>query len=963
MKHARNHNKENIKKMPFRKFLTAGILLLLLTVSGGIPLNAQLLPQDHAYQRALYSWLGTIQISDVQIPNDYPSWDGSYTSNTELANLWKEVSLRGVSNPVFPHGVFKARANWFVLDDGNGAGVEGAGQVHHARYPNNAAYWYQRSLPTSNGEGNPFYRNEGLCNRALVTTAVDMIMSDYYHDQRENPWGTNVWARDDPRFLGGLMNAWTYTFRICQEVLDSSAQQAFIDGFVRMTNKLGENGANRHTPNMQTRVIPSMANLYKSVEDQAIKDLAVGVARKYMFGYEDGNFEDNQRFPQSLIYPAGYVQEGYGPETTYNGVSLYHLLEARAITGTDPEWAFMDEPLRRMADFRAYQLFDEPSGLTEGPSAYAGRTGASWARLQGGNPWRDITLAGFYEEGRAFSRTLVSKSDMVDRIQSTLGGGRMVENFSEIDSEDAPPFAIDHDHHWPSYVPYSPPEGWYDRLNALSNSDSFELPFSRDGYYFSKSFADDFWSYKNVDSGREFGFFVESESDGGTYSGYRGGALQAFWTKDGGLFILGRQNKASNSRDWNEIEEWGAHHVFGVTSGGLFSSAVEQRRDVVYNLENETPNISVSGPLNSEDQEQAVELDITHEFRAISNGLTIVHTISPTGSQQLNELWASIPVFLRDCDPQDSNGSQCDLNDTSIYYWNGNDWRSLDTSPVASTKIALGRDFGDGEKFVYIRFEEDKIVRLSSNVWQQTYQANSRLRNVLISFIDNPGQSRSLSSPVFLEYSITTSDAAGSIPPTISNQAPSVSISTPVRNESLGISEDIELEAVVSDSDGNVVKVEFLVDGNSIGTDENGNNGWRISWRPATEGAYTIEAIATDNDGASKKSDPVNVNIVSEQATSNEDTNLTPDNFAIHQNFPNPFNAETTLEFDVPYTSHVNLSVYDLSGREIDTLVDKNLSLGTHHLNWSVEDLPSGVYFIRMETEEGTYHTRATVLK
>ena len=494
-------------------------MFLLLTVSGGISVKAQLLPQDHAYQRGLYQWMQTLRISDVEIPDENPTWDGTYSSTTELANLWKEISLRNVTNEVYPEGIFKAKAKWFVLDDGNRAGIEGAGEVHHARFPNNAAYWYQRSLPLANGgQGNPFYKNAGICNRALVTTAVDMIMSDYWHDQRENPWGTDVWARDDPRFLGGLMNAWTYSVRICGEVLDNEARSAFVDGLVRMTEKLGERGANRNTPNMQTRVIPAMANLYMLADDEAIRDLSIRVARKYMYGYEDGEFEVNHKFPQSLVYPAGYVQEGYGPETTYNGVSLYHIMEARAITGEDPRWDFMDPAIKQIADFRAYQLFREPDGFVDGPSAYAGRTGASWAKLQSSHPWRDITVAGYYEEGLAFSEEMRTESQMVSAVMSTLDG-RMVSEFAGIGTEDVEPFAIDHDHHWPSYTPYNAPDGWYDRLSALSKSadQAFEIPFSRDNYYFSKSFANDFWSYKNADAGREFGFFVESEADGGTY--------------------------------------------------------------------------------------------------------------------------------------------------------------------------------------------------------------------------------------------------------------------------------------------------------------------------------------------------------------------------------------------------------------------------------------------------------------
>src|SRR5690606_15576765 len=148
------------------------------------------------------------------------------------------------------------------------------------------------------------------------STAVDFIMTDHWHDQRKNPWGTDVWAKDDPRFLGGLLNAWAYAYGVCRNEIGSDARAAFEDGLREMTQKLLVRGASRHTPNMQTRVVSAMAHLYNAVDDTRTKDLALRTARKYMFGYEDGVLEKHHRFPQSLFYPAGYVQEGFSPETT-----------------------------------------------------------------------------------------------------------------------------------------------------------------------------------------------------------------------------------------------------------------------------------------------------------------------------------------------------------------------------------------------------------------------------------------------------------------------------------------------------------------------------------------------------------------------------------------------------------------------------------------------------------------------
>ncbi len=81
-----------------------------------------------------------------------------------------------------------------------------------------------------------------------------------------------------------------------------------------------------------------------------------------------------------------------------------------------------------------------------------------------------------------------------------------------------------------------------------------------------------------------------------------------------------------------------------------------------------------------------------------------------------------------------------------------------------------------------------------------------------------------------------------------------------------------------------------------------------------------------------------------------------PDSFSLHQNYPNPFNPETVIHYDLPIHSHVDISVYNIAGQKIATLVDKEMDLGSHSIIWDGknnkgEGLASGVYFYRMETD------------
>lgn len=68
----------------------------------------------------------------------------------------------------------------------------------------------------------------------------------------------------------------------------------------------------------------------------------------------------------------------------------------------------------------------------------------------------------------------------------------------------------------------------------------------------------------------------------------------------------------------------------------------------------------------------------------------------------------------------------------------------------------------------------------------------------------------------------------------------------------------------------------------------------------------------------------------------------------LFQNFPNPFNPETTVQFSVAYSSRVMLRIYDLLGREVETLVDRTLSAGTYAVRFNGRALASGVYVVRM---------------
>jgi len=88
-------------------------------------------------------------------------------------------------------------------------------------------------------------------------------------------------------------------------------------------------------------------------------------------------------------------------------------------------------------------------------------------------------------------------------------------------------------------------------------------------------------------------------------------------------------------------------------------------------------------------------------------------------------------------------------------------------------------------------------------------------------------------------------------------------------------------------------------------------------------------------------------------AIETEDEPQTPESFRLRQNFPNPFNPETTIQFDLPEIAHVRLEIYNLLGQRITTLVDNRQPAGRYTLMWDGKDqhgnaVASGIYFYKL---------------
>ena len=96
--------------------------------------------------------------------------------------------------------------------------------------------------------------------------------------------------------------------------------------------------------------------------------------------------------------------------------------------------------------------------------------------------------------------------------------------------------------------------------------------------------------------------------------------------------------------------------------------------------------------------------------------------------------------------------------------------------------------------------------------------------------------------------------------------------------------------------------------------------------------------------------------------------NVLPTEFALAQNYPNPFNPSTDINFDLPKNAHVELSVFNILGQTVTTLVSGDMPAGNHQVSWDGTDsdggsVASGIYFYRISAGDFSSSKKMMLLK
>ncbi len=685
------------------------------------------LPQDSLWKKTLRQYLGTLKANDFTITNHELQFPDDY-AKTDSDRLYRDWIVLGHMGREPVTAGFRAEPKHFVL-----SAIEGD-EIRCFPEPAALAWWVQFDYP-----GNPYVGSKPGMRRALVIAIVDMLMLETAHV---------VPYTIKPDFMGANLGTWAYTYQVCRSQLPPAASEACKAGMLHYFMLMERIAPRDGNSNMDMRELATLAELdHVFAGDKAMHRRIIDLARRILFGSPDrGPSTSDPR--RGTFHPAGYIGEADGPETSYNGISLFHLAEAAMISRGNPDWdAFMPEVIRRMVRFKAYNTFAEPNGTYEGPSSWSTRTNDPYTRDQRDRPWRPFAEAMLTDEalfrlqinpndydGKAFG--LASRDTMLDDIRKSIDRYNRKPRRPEKWKADAAP--VWKEFHWPNDLPFTWDhyvKGSHARFTKLAEMKSPMLlpPFERKAD-FNESFDEEFWMAKRGD----WGFQVEAvphmsrSYDKGGSGALAGGSLATFWTKKTGVVLLGRLPNKWNYVTWDKIEQWPTHHLWGRTAEGkAFSSARQWHPWTRFEPADNPKSVHVFGELGSrrtlevEDSIEAGHVYYRREFEMTRDGLHIHSELLSRGTDEVSELWETIPILLN----PDRRASSAD---TAIEVLVANQWIPSHSGSTAGVQAIRAKRYEGG---IVIEFGQPQRV-LIGDVFTTAYQKKDKFQNIKIDLLD-----------------------------------------------------------------------------------------------------------------------------------------------------------------------------------------------------------------------------------
>jgi hypothetical protein len=185
------------------------------------------------------------------------------------------------------------------------------------------------------------------------------------------------------------------------------------------------------------------------------------------------------------------------------------------------------------------------------------------------------------------------------------------------------------------------------------------------------------------------------------------------------------------------------------------------------------------------------------------------------------------------------------------------------------------------------------------------------------------------------------------------NRPPVIVSSSPAAFDTIFIPQTITFEITASDPDGDSLAYQWYRNQTLVGTETT----LELSFTEVARESLEVRV----SDGELTTSHGWIFDAVLNEAT--DETSANPNSHLLLSVYPNPFNLETTIHYSVPYPGHATISVHDIQGRLVGTLLDTNVPAGVARLNWSAAGIASGTYFISLNSATNAQIRKVLLLK
>jgi photosystem II stability/assembly factor-like uncharacterized protein len=152
-------------------------------------------------------------------------------------------------------------------------------------------------------------------------------------------------------------------------------------------------------------------------------------------------------------------------------------------------------------------------------------------------------------------------------------------------------------------------------------------------------------------------------------------------------------------------------------------------------------------------------------------------------------------------------------------------------------------------------------------------------------------------------------------------------------------------------------------DGGVILNTTNGGTSWASQLSPTTQNLNSIYFPLNSNTGWVCGNQGIILKTINGGVGVKQISSIVPSEFKLFQNYPNPFNPTTRINFSVSKLGFVKLKIFDAIGKEIKELVNQSLTSGTYETDFNATDLPSGIYYYKLETKDFAETKKMTLLK